>query len=115
MADYYNHIKGLLTGKLLDIPRERLDWTGVMEVRDLFNRTPVGERSQIIEAMQAIIDNEREDWGVVADTIYLTYLLRIEELKSAIKSFQQNGLPQAPPKWKEVVGRQVETYLQAGI
>lgn len=113
MADYYQHIKGLLTGEVLGVPRERLGWAGVMEVINLYQRTPVGERSEIENAMKRLI-LEQEDWGVVADTVYIAYILRIKGLGPSIQEIG-NRLGLMPGEWKNVVRRQVEAYEKAGI
>lgn len=109
MADYYRQIRGLLTGEILGIPKERLEWVGYTEVLELYTRTPVGERSQIVEAMQKIIRDDT-DWGVVADTIHLAYSLRISELRGAIGTFREERLSGVEKAWNEVVQEQITTF-----
>lgn len=107
---YREHLKGLLTGESLGIPKDRLDWSGYTEALKVYFQATDAQRPAVIEAIAQII-TEEQDWGLVADTVHLAYHLKIGELRPTVGDFKEKRLGKVNEEWREVVGRQINTYL----
>lgn len=110
MPDYYEELTGLLDGTKLGIPRERLDWAGFEAAMALYREAPEPTKKEIAGGITQIIsrNSNGSDWELLADAIYLSYILGIAEAKEAITAID---LTKVGEEWRLTVGPQKEVYL----
>jgi hypothetical protein len=99
----------LLTGEALGIPEERLDMQGMVAAFRCYKDASADTRRQMqIDLAEAIL--KFDDWGLIADAIYLARSLNMthDKLRTAIKS----ATLMAPEEYRDTISTEARRYFR---
>lgn len=99
-TNYYEKITDTLHGRtpeLSEIPEERLDWSGLAALLNLFHKTSGLDRQEIIRAMGEIIENGEEPPHIIAQLLQIVSSLDLAELEPSVERLEEKSVAQEEP------------------
>lgn len=101
--DYYSDILEMLEGttpELQEIPSERLDWSGISAVLELYDSTAGEDRDAIIGAFGKVIEDASTSSRIRAQVLLIVTSLELTQLETSIhgirdKDFASEDLVQS--------------------
>lgn len=125
--NYHDQILLTLKGEtpeFADITYERLDWSGVEAVLNLYGRTSGPDRDAIIQAMGRIVEEAAQPPELLAQVLQIAASLDIAQIEPAVKKLAATALATEEPvksavtnylAFRSVYTKVYENALLAGV